>query len=321
MSAAGPEVLVVAPIRPAQMEALGAAYTLHRLDLADAPEALLAEVGPRVAALVTTGSAGVPAGLLPSLPGLRLIATSSVGTDRIDLAACAERGIVVTNTPDVLTDDVADLALGLILATHRRMVAGDAWVRSGDWGREGPFPLTATLTGRRVGILGLGAIGMAVAERCQAFRMEIGYCSRAPKTVDFAYHAAPIALAGWADILVACLPGGAATRHVIDAGVLAALGPAGALINVARGSVVDETALIEALETGTIATAGLDVFASEPAPDPRLTALPNVTLYPHHASGTVATRDRMAELVVENLAAFFGTGAALTPVALPVSPA
>lgn len=304
MSGAGQEVLVVSPIRPNQMERLAAEFTLHRMDEATDPQAFLAVVADRIGAVVTTGGVGAGADLIGALPNLAIIATSSVGVDRIDLAACRARGVIVTNTPDVLTDDVADLALGLVLATQRRMIEGDAWVRTRDWARRGPFPLTATLTGRRVGILGLGAIGQAVAQRCAAFRMTVGYCTRHPRDVPYPHFATPADLAAWADVLIACVPGGAATRHMIDADVIAALGPRGTLINVARGSVVDEAALIAALRDGGLAAAGLDVFANEPDPDPQLTALPQVVLCPHHASGTVETRDAMARLVVNNLVAW-----------------
>lgn len=308
------DVLVVAPIRPRQMARLAADFVLHRLDEASDQNALVTGIGDRIGAIVTTGSAGAPADLITRLPSLEVIATSSVGYDKIDLHACRARQIAVTNTPDVLTDDVADLALGLLLASQRRLVDGDAWVRSGDWVRSGAFPLTTSLTGRRVGILGLGAIGQGVARRCAAFGMDVGYCTRQPRDTPLAYFADPVALADWSDILIACVPGGDATHHLIGSAVLAALGPEGTLINVARGSVVDEDALIDALTGGRLAAAGLDVFASEPAPDPRLAALRNVTLSPHHASGTVRTRDAMAQLVVDNLLAWRDGRPLLTPV-------
>lgn len=314
MTTSAAEVLVVSPIRPRQMQMLAQGFVVHRLDTAPDAGGLLKKVADRIGAVVTTGGVGAGAELVAALPRLQIIATSSVGTDKIDLQACRDRGIAVTNTPGVLTDDVADLALGLLIATQRRLVEADAWVRGGSWAQQGPFPLTTRLTGRRVGILGLGDIGMAIARRCQAFGTQLAYCTRSPRDVDLAYFADPVALAGWSDILIACLPGGSATRHIIGPEVLAALGPQGTLINVARGSVVDEAALIAALEGGGLAAAGLDVFASEPVPDPRLLSLSNVVLSPHHASGTVETRDAMAQLVIDNLHAWRDGRALISPV-------
>ena len=309
-----PDLLVLSAIYPAQMEALAARYTLHRFDTADDPAAMLEEVGPRIRGVVTTGGRGIEAEIIERLPALELVSTLSVGTDSLDLAACRARGVTVTNTPGVLDDDVADLALGLVIATRRRMVEADAWVRSGDWAANGAFPLTTTLRGKRVGILGLGAIGQAIATRCAAFGTEIGYHTRRERDVSYPYFGSPRALAEWSDILIVVVPGGDATHHMVDAEVLAALGPEGTLINVARGSVVDEAALIAALQSGTIAGAGLDVFAREPSADPRLAGMSNVVLSPHHASGTVETRDDMSRLVLDNVDAWFSERRALTPV-------
>lgn len=309
------EILVISPLLPRQMAAVESAYTVHRLDLAADKDALIAEVADRVSVIITSGGRATPADLIAKLPKLALVSTSSVGVDLIDLAACRERGIVVTNTPGVLTDDVADLTLGLLIATERRMVEGDRWVRSDAWKTQGMFPLTRSLTGRKVGILGLGAIGIAIANRCQAFRMEIGYSTRTKRDVSYPYFDNALALAEWSDIMVLALPGGAATQHIVDGPVIDAIGADGSLINIARGSVVDEEALIAALESGRLGAAGLDVFASEPAADRRLAAMDNVVLSPHHASGTVTTRDAMAQMVVDNIAAWLETGTALTPVA------
>ncbi|GGA97410.1 2-hydroxyacid dehydrogenase [Allosediminivita pacifica] len=309
-----PDLLVLSSLRPAQMAELEARYTLHRHDTAEDPEALLAEVGPRIRGVVTTGGRGISGDIVERLPALEVVSTFSVGTDSLDLEACKRCGVTVTNTPDVLNDDVADLALGLMIATRRRMVEADAWVRSGNWAAKGAFPLVRTIKGSRVGILGLGSIGKDIATRCAALRTEIGYLARSEKDVPYAYFDTPRALAEWSDILVAVVPGGSSTRHMVDAEVLKALGPEGTLINVARGSVVDEAALIAALTDGTIAGAGLDVFADEPKADPRFAEMANVVLSPHHASGTEETRNAMAQLVVDNIDAWFGEGRALTPV-------
>lgn len=311
-----PDVLVAYPLRPRFMEELERRYTLHRLDRADDREAVLDKAGPICTAMVVNGHVAVDGPLLDRLPALRLAACSSAGFDLMDLDEMTRRGVTLTNTSVALVDDVADMAILLMLAARRRLVQGDAYVRSGDWGRRGMFPLTTSAAGKRVGIVGLGNIGLAIATRCGAMGLTIGYSGRNPKRgVDHAYFADPAALAEWADILIVATPGGAGTAGLISADVLRALGPQGTLVNISRGSVVDEAALIDALRHGRIAHAGLDVFLNEPHPDPALTALPNVTLYPHHASGTEETRDAMAQLTVDNLDAFFAGKPLLTPVA------
>ncbi|MDQ1899558.1 2-hydroxyacid dehydrogenase [Paracoccus sp. WLY502] len=310
-----PDVLVAYPLRPRFLEALEARYTLHRLDQATDKDAVLAHAGPLCTAMVVNGHVAVDAAMLDRMPALKLAACSSAGFDLMDLDAMTRRGITLTNTSTALVDDVADTAVLLMLAARRRLVQADAYVRSGDWGRQGMFPLTASTAGKRAGIVGLGNIGLAIARRCEAMGLAIGYSGRNPKPgVAHAYFPDPVALAEWADILIVATPGGAGTAGLISAAVLEALGPQGTLVNVARGSVVDEGALIAALRDGRIAGAGLDVFLNEPHPDPALTALPNVTLYPHHASGTEETRDRMAQLTLDNLDAFFAGRPLLTPV-------
>lgn len=310
-----PDVLVAYPLPPRFMEALAARYTLHRLDKAADRDAMLRAVGPVCTAMVVNGRVAVDAAMLDRLPALRLAACSSAGFDLMDLAEMTRRGITLTNTSVALADDVADAAILLMLAARRRLVQADAYVRSGDWGRQGMFPLTASAAGKRAGILGLGNIGLAIARRCEAMGLTIGYSGRNPKPgAGYDYFRDPVALADWADILLVATPGGAGTAGLISAAVLDALGPQGTLVNIARGSVVDEAALIAALRDGRIAGAGLDVYLNEPHPDPALTALPNVTLYPHHASGTEETRDRMAQLTLDNLEAFFAGRPLLTPV-------
>ena len=312
-----PDVLVAYPLRPRQMEMLEKTYTVHRLDLlkGEAREAMLAEVGPRCTAMVVNGHVAIDDAFLARLPVLKIAACSSAGFDQMDVAAMTRRGITLTNTSDVLLDDVADMALLLMLAARRRLVVGDRYVRSGDWGRKGMMPLTTSTSGKKAGIVGLGRIGLAIARRCEALGLTIGYYGRSKKAGnDYAYFDDPVKLAAWADILIVATPGGAETEKLISADVLDALGPEGSLVNISRGTVVDEPALIRALQEGRIASAGLDVYLNEPNPDPAFAALDNVVLYPHHASGTEETRDRMAQLVIDNLAAFFAGKPLLTPV-------
>ena len=312
-----PDVLVAYPLRPRQMEMLEKTYTVHRLDLlkGEAREAMLAEVGPRCTAMVVNGHVAIDDAFLARLPVLKIAACSSAGFDQMDLAAMTRRSITLTNTSDVLLDDVADMALLLMLAARRRLVVGDRYVRSGDWGRKGMMPLTTSTSGKKAGIVGLGRIGLAIARRCEALGLTIGYYGRSKKAGnDYAYFDDPVKLAAWADILIVATPGGAETEKLISADVLDALGPEGSLVNISRGTVVDEPALIRALQEGRIASAGLDVYLNEPNPDPAFAALDNVVLYPHHASGTEETRDRMAQLVIDNLAAFFAGKPLLTPV-------
>jgi len=312
-----PDVLVAYPLRPRQMEMLEKTYTVHRLDLlkGEAREAMLAEVGPRCTAMVVNGHVAIDDAFLARLPALKIAACSSAGFDQMDVAAMTRRGITLTNTSDVLLNDVADMALLLMLAARRRLVVGDRYVRSGDWGRKGMMPLTTSTSGKKAGIVGLGRIGLAIARRCEALGLTIGYYGRSKKAGnDYAYFDDPVKLAAWADILIVATPGGAETEKLISADVLDALGPEGSLVNISRGTVVDEPALIRALQEGRIASAGLDVYLNEPNPDPAFAALDNVVLYPHHASGTEETRDRMAQLVIDNLAAFFAGKPLLTPV-------
>lgn len=310
-----PDVLVAYPTRPRQMAQLEQDYTLHRLDLAADKPAMLAEVGPRCTAMVCNGHVSIDEAFLAQIPALKIVASSSVGYDTMDVAAMTRVGVRLTNTPDVLTDDVADTALMLLLAARRRLVQGDRHVRSGEWGRSGPMSLTRSTAGKSVGIVGLGRIGSAIARRCEALGLTVGYFGRCEKPgVGYRYFADVVALAEWSDILIAATSGGAETRAIVSASALKALGPEGSFINIARGSVVDEPAMIAALKDGRLGSAGLDVFENEPDPDPAFRDLDNVVLYPHHASGTEETRDKMAQLVVDNLAAHFGGRALLTPV-------
>lgn len=311
-----PDVMMLYPQRPNAMAQLEAGYTLHRWDKAGDKAAFLAEHGPKCRAIVTNGHAPLDRAMIEAMPKLQMVACSSAGFESFDTAALAERGIALTNTSVALCDDVADTAIMLMMAARRNLVAADAWVRSGDWGRKGMFPLQHTVTGRRLGIVGMGTIGKAIATRAAALGMKVGYWNRRPKDVAWDHQSDLVQLARDSDVLVAIVAGGEGTRGLISAEVLDALGAEGLFVNVARGSVVDEAALIAALSEGRLGSAALDVYENEPEPDPRLTALPNVTLFPHHASGTVETRDAMAQLAVDNLAAFFAGGPLLTPVDL-----
>lgn len=313
--AATPAVLVLWPNRPKAMAELEAAYRLIHLWQANEPEAVIEDEGGEVRAVVTSGERGLSAALIERLPRLEMVACFGVGYDGIDVEACRARGIRVSNTPDVLSRDVADLGMGLMLATLRRMVEADRYVRNGSWQRHGPMSLGTCLAGKKLGILGLGRIGMELAKRAGAAEMALGYHNRAARDgVDLRYFPTPVELAEWADVLAVACPGGAATRHLVNAEVLRALGTEGWLINIARGSVVDEAALIASLEAGGIKGAGLDVFADEPRVPERLLEMENVVLQPHQASATEETRDAMAGLVVANLRAHFAGESLPTPV-------
>jgi lactate dehydrogenase-like 2-hydroxyacid dehydrogenase len=308
------DILLIAPLPDFITAPLAQLYTVHDYHHAADKAGMLAEVGSRITGIVCAGGSVVGAALADQLPSLQIIAANGVGYDGIALDYCRARGIAVTNTPDVLTDDVADIALALVLMTSRGLVAANRALHADDWGK-GANTLTTKVAGRRAGIVGLGRIGKAIAARLTVCGMEIGYHGRAVQSeVPYAFFAELLELARWCDCLVVACPGGAATRHLINAEVLAALGTAGTLINIARGSIVDEVALIEALEQGVIKTAGLDVFEHEPAVPARLLAMPQVVLLPHIGSATRETRGAMGQLVLDNLAAHYAGRALLTRV-------
>lgn len=309
------QILMPAPMPAAVIAALDARFTLHRLWEQPDADAFLAKHGAAIRGLAANTLAGrVDAALFDRLPALEIVANFGVGYDNIDAKAAAARGIMVTNTPGVLDAEVADLALGLLLATIRRLPQADRYVREGRW-EQAPFPLSPTLRGRTVGILGLGAIGQQIARRLEGFDVAIAYHQRTRRDdAAYAYHDSPVALATACDVLIAIVPGGASTRHLVDAEVLEALGTQGIFINVARGSVTDEPALIAALREGTILAAGLDVYADEPHVPVELRKMDNVVLLPHLGSASERTRAAMGQLVVDNLISWFDTGAALTPV-------
>ncbi len=310
-----PHLLMPAPMAEGVVTALAERFVVHRLWEQADPDAFLAAIGPSVRGMAASTLAGaIDAGWFDRLPALEIVASFGVGYDRIDAGAAAERGIVVTNTPGVLDAEVADLTVGLLLATLRRIPQADRYVRDGRW-PSGHFPLSPTLRGRRVGIVGLGAIGKAIARRLEAFDVPIAYHGRSRQAeIAYPYHDTAAGLAAACDVVIAIVPGGAATRHLIDAEVLAALGPDGVFINVARGSVVDQDALIAALQDGTIGGAGLDVFEDEPVVPEALMAMQNVVLLPHVGSATTVTRAAMGQLVVDNLFAWFDGAPAITPV-------
>jgi len=309
-----PDVLMVGPYAPWANDMMAASFEIHRLWEAPDRAAFLAEKGARIRAIATDGGRGAKSDLIDALPNLEVICSNGVGTDAIDLAAAKKRGVPVTNTPDVLTGDVADLAIALSLAIIRRIPAADAHVRSGAWASR-PLDLVARFFGKRVGIAGLGRIGTAVARRASGFDAEIGYFDVAARpNLPYAFFDDLVALAKWSDVLIVTLSGGPTTSKIVKAPVFEALGPEGFFINISRGFIVDEPALLDALEKRRIAGAGLDVFWNEPNIDPRFRALDNVVLHPHNASGTVETRKAMAELVRDNLAAHFAGRPLLTPV-------
>jgi len=283
-------------------------YVLH-----DHAHILDPEAFTKVTAFVGVGStAKVDRKLLAMFPNVKMISIFGVGYDGIDVAAVKERGIQVTHTPDVLTDDVADLAMGLILSIGRRIPQSDKFVRNGDWVSE-PFTMTHKVTGTRLGVVGFGRIGQAIAKRAAAFDMSIAYTGRRAKTnAPYRYYASASELAANSDYLVVAVPGGDDTKNMINAQVLKALGPKGIVINIARGSVIDQTALIQALKDKSIAGAGLDVFWDEPNIDPQFFKLHNVVLTPHNGSNTHETRRAMADLALANLKAFFDDRPLLT---------
>ena len=295
------------------MEPLQLAYTVHdRIHETDA--AAFSQAAPRIRAIAGGGESRVPRALMDQLPALEMISVMGVGYDGVDVTAALERRVPVTHTPGVLNEDVADLAIGLMLSVARRIPQADQYVRTGQW-LNGPMPLACKVSGARLGIVGLGRIGQAIADRARAFNMSIAYTARHQKPdAPYRYYASAQALASEADFLVLVTPGGAGTRKLVNAGVLKALGPKGYLINVARGSVVDQSALVDALQKGLIAGAGLDVFEDEPNVPAALRAMDNVVLTPHMASATLQTRQAMADLAAANLHAHFAGQPLLSPV-------
>ena len=311
-----PHILQVGPYPAWDQEPLEAAFTVHRYFEAADKGAFLAEVGPQIRGIATRGELGADAALIAACPNLEIVSVYGVGYDAVDLDACRARGIRVTNTPDVLTGDVADLGVAMMLAQSRGMVGAEAWARSGSWANQGLYQLQRRVWGKRAGVLGLGRIGFEVAKRLVGFDLDIAYSDVAakPYASQWEFIADPVALAERSDFLFVTLAASAATRHIVGREVIEALGPEGMLINVSRAANVDEEALLAALETGKLGSAALDVFEGEPAFNPRFLALPNVLLQPHHASGTIETRKAMGQLVRDNLTAHFAGQELPTPV-------
>jgi lactate dehydrogenase-like 2-hydroxyacid dehydrogenase len=310
------DILMPAKGMPLIEDEISARLPLHRLWLEPDPNLWLAEWAPRIRAIAMTGGhTPVDEAYLRQYPKLEIISSFGVGYDNIDAKAAARLGITVTNTPGVLDDEVADTTLGLMIMAVRQLPQSERYLRAGQWSAKGAYPLSPSLRGRTVGILGLGRIGKAIATRVNAFGLEVVYHGRRAQTdVPYRYYASLLDMAKAVDILIVVAPGGPGTRHIINAEVLEALGPDGVLINVARGSLVDERALIEALRNKTILAAGLDVFDNEPSVPQELIALENAVLLPHVGSASVKTRQAMADCVVSNLFAWADGKPPLTPV-------
>jgi len=301
-----PDILELLDVHPGTTAKLEADYALHKLWEAADQDALIGEIGPSTRGVVTNGIAGIKGDLIKKLPKLEIIAVLGVGVDSVDLETAKGQGVRVTNTPDVLTIGVAELAMAILLDVGRKITWNDRYLRDGRWPKEGDPPLSNSLAGRTLGILGMGRIGQAIAERAKVFGMTIIYGgpNRKPD-LPYDYYGNPADLARAADVLMVACRGGAETAGLVSAEVIDAVGPEGWLINISRGSVVDEPALIDALKAGRLGAAGLDVFASEPAVPAALIAMENVVLQPHQGSACIETRDAMGNLVLENLSAHF----------------
>jgi lactate dehydrogenase-like 2-hydroxyacid dehydrogenase len=309
------DVLSIGSFPDATNAELARRFSITHFRLRPSPDEVSPALKARVRALATEANRGADRALIAALPRLELIAVFGVGVDNVDLAAAREHNVAVTNTPGVLTDECADLAIGMMLASARQIVIGDRYVRDGSWRTKGPIPLGRSVAGKTLGIVGLGGIGRAIAERAAAFRMRVLYYGpRRKADVPYEYVYDLVELARCSDYLMVACKGGPETRHLVSAAVIDALGPKGTLINVARGSVVDEPAMIKALAEGRLGYAALDVFENEPDVSPELLALPNVLVQPHHGSTTVETRTAVGALMIENLSAHFAGKPLLTPV-------
>lgn len=311
-----PQILVIGPYPEWDMVELEKSYDVKKLYEASDRDAFIEGEAKQVTAIATRGELGASAELIAKLPNLKIVSVYGVGYDAVNLDACRARGIRVTNTPDVLTNDVADLGVAMMLCQSRGMIGAEQWVKDGSWATKGLYPLKRKVWGRKAGVLGLGRIGFEVAKRLRGFDMDIAYSDVSEKSYaeGMTYIADPVALAAHSDFLFVTLAASAATRHIVSKRVIEALGPEGMLINISRASNIDEAALLDALEGGALGSAALDVFEGEPKLDPRFLKLDNVLLQPHHASGTIETRKAMGKLVRDNLAAHFADQPLLTPV-------
>ena len=307
-------ILVAGKLNQHAAERIGETFDMITLDSAD-PDRVTPELAGKVKGIAAFG--GISAAFMEKLPNLEIVASFGVGYDAVDAGHAGKADVMVTNTPDVLTEEVADTALGLLINTIREFPRAESYLRDGRWVKDGAYPLTrGTLRGRRAGIFGMGRIGQAIARRLEAFGLPVAYHNR--RRVDglaYEYYPSLVSLAEAVDTLVCVVPGGASTAKAVNAEVLEALGPNGVFINIGRGSAVDEDALAKALGDGTIFAAGLDVFADEPNVPQTLLDLPNASLLPHVGSASVYTRNAMADLVVDNLVSWFSTGQPITPVA------
>ena len=309
-----PDLIVTGKMYPPTLAALDAAYTTHKLFETKDRDAMIAGVADRITAVASSNSGGIDGATMAKLPKLKTISHFGVGYDTVDVDAARRRGIAVTNTPDVLTDDVADIAIALLLATVRRIPQGDRYVREGKW-LKGAMALTDTIQGKSLGVIGIGRIGRAIAKRAEAFNLKVSYQGPNKKhDVTWPYYSDLVALAKDVDFLIAACPGGEATRGIVSRAVIDALGPKGVFVNISRGTVADEGALLEALQQGRLGGAGLDVFVDEPKVPEGFFALDNVVLQPHVGSASHQTRTAMGQLVIDNLAAHFAGKPLLTPV-------
>lgn len=314
-----PVLLSTGLMMPLMVEALEAAFECHWLERAPDPQRLIVDIGPRVVAVCTGAHTGVKtdAAKMAQMPNLKVIGNFGVGYDSIDVPEAARRGVIITNTPDVLNEEVADTTLGLLIMTIRELSKAEAYMRAGEWAKKGDYPLTpASLRDRTIGMVGYGRIGKAIGRRLEAFGVPpVAYFGRKPQAgVPHRFYSDLVAMARDVDTLIAILPGGPATQNLINADVLKALGPNGIVINMARGSVVDEPAMMAALRNRTILAAGLDVYLNEPKVDPAWLDVPHLTLLPHVGSASQYTRNKMGQLVVDNLLAFRSGKPPLTPV-------
>jgi lactate dehydrogenase-like 2-hydroxyacid dehydrogenase len=311
-----PNILIIGPYPEWDMVELEAQFEVHKLYEAADREAFLAQHGADIRGIATRGELGASAELIGQLPKLEVISVYGVGYDAVNLDAARARGIRVTNTPDVLTNDVADLGVAMMLVQSRGIIGAETWVKDGSWAAKGLYPLKRRVWGRKAGVLGLGRIGFEVAKRLKGFDMDIAYSDVSAKDFakDMTFIPDPVELARHSDFLFVTLAASAVTRHIVSKPVIEALGPEGMLINISRASNIDEDALLDALESGKLGSAALDVFEGEPKLNPRFLTLDNVLLQPHHASGTIETRKAMGKLVRDNLAAHFAGAALLTPV-------
>ncbi|WP_434051040.1 MAG: 2-hydroxyacid dehydrogenase [Roseibium sp.] len=311
-----PDILQVGPYPDWDQVPLEDAFNMHKYFEASDAAAFLQSVGSSIRGIATRGELGADRAMIEACPNLEVVSVYGVGYDAVDLEACREKGIRVTNTPDVLTNDVADLGVAMMLVQSRGMIGAETWVRDGSWQEKGLYPLKSRVWGKRAGVLGLGRIGFEVAKRLAGFDLEIAYSDIAAKDYapDWTFVADPVELAKKSDFLFVTLAASAQTRHIVNREVIEAVGPEGMIINISRASNIDEAALLDALESKSLGSAALDVFEGEPALDPRFLELDNVLLQPHHASGTVETRKAMGKLVRDNLKAHFAGQDLLTPV-------